>query len=117
MIIAKPHQFRINWVCVQTAFNYAIAFAAVFAAGGWLVSIRVQEASKPYQDRQAMAYEQVQKVAGPNPVASIKCERKRADTAVRVADQAVEVSNFAAVPDKLLQAIPACPPPPKATAK
>lgn len=109
-------RFRIDWLCVQRVFYYALAFMAVFAAGGWLTSIRVQESTLPYKNRATAHYEDVQRVAGPNPVATIKCLRHRGDVGEAVADQAVAVSNFSAVPDQLLEAIPDCPAAPKPAA-
>jgi hypothetical protein len=104
-----PTAHRIDWVKVQHRAKLAGAFALTFAAGGWVASIRSQEASLPYLQRAAIQQERLQEIAGPNPIAAIKCERRKSAAAEVVADQAVAISNFTAVPKQLLAAIPDCP--------
>jgi hypothetical protein len=108
----KP-AIRINWLCVQRAFFHAIAFGFTFAAGGWMVSIRDDAARLPYLERATVQNEHVQAVAGPNPLAAIKCLKRQSAAAASVAGQAV-VSNYDAdVSVPSLSQIPNCPPPPK----
>lgn len=116
-IVIGNRRFHIDWteVCKWTKELGKLAFA--FALGGWLVSIRAQEGQLPYRTEATHQLEQVKKVAGPNPVATIACERNRANVAEAVADQSVAVSNFAAVQPGILKAIPDCPPAPKPSAK
>jgi hypothetical protein len=101
--------FHINWTWLLKLAKQGGALAFAFALGGWIVSIRAQEASLPYKERSTVQLETIHKEVGKNPIATIKCERNRADVAEAVADQAVAVSNFAAVPNKLLDVIPDCP--------
>ena len=112
---SEKRQFHVDWICVQRVVYLGCAFALTFAAGGWLVSIRVQEQNQPYLLKATHQFEQVQKVAGPNPVATIKCERRRGDVAEHVAEKA-KSDVFIGAPSADLNTIPDCPPPPKAPA-
>jgi len=113
--ILEKRPLAIDWVCVQRGVYFACAFALTFAAGGWLVSIRVEEQNQPYLLKATHQFEQVQKVAGPNPVATIKCERRRGDVAETVAAKA-KADVLIGAPSADLNSIPDCPPPPKAPA-
>lgn len=109
-ILPKP-QFRLNWVVLrETAKNVGLG-AFLFAAGGWVVSIRDQAASLPYRERATATLETIHNQVGANPVAQIKCQTHRGDVAEKVAVQAF-VSNLSgdnAVPN--LAVIPDCPAP------
>jgi hypothetical protein len=85
--------------------------AISFAAGGWLVSIRDQAAQLPYLERTAANHEHEQKVLGANPVALVKCERRRVRIAESNALQAVQAAQAANVPlPNLADVPPPCPP-------
>lgn len=106
---------RFDWRCIQRNFYWIMALLFAFAAGGWLTSIRVQEQNLPYLKRSTNRFEQVQRVAGPNPEAAIKCERRRGDVAESVATDAIISALTAGATDAPdLNRIPDCPPAPTA---
>ena len=112
---SKP-AVRVNWLCVQRIFFFAIAFGFTFAAGGWMVSMRDDAARLPYLERSTHEAERVKDKVGPNPLATIDCLKRKSAVASSVAGQAV-VSNYNAdVPVPSLTQIPNCPPPPKPAA-
>ena len=114
--VEKP-RFHIDWHCVQKLVKQGGALAFAFAMGGRLVSIRAEEGQLAYRAAATQKFERVQAVAGPNPVAQVKCLTKKADKAEQVAEDAVAVSSFQAVPEAALGAIPDCPPAPPAAKK
>lgn len=104
----------LDWRCIQRNFYWVCAVLFAFAAGGWAVSVRVEEQRLPYLERSTLRFESVQRLAGANPETAIKCERRRGDKAEDVASQAVEsavTDNDRIIPD--LNSIPECPAPKK----
>jgi hypothetical protein len=110
MATMEPHGLRIDWRCVQKAFRYALGFGFAFALGGWVVSIRVQEASLAYKNQATHQLEAIHKAVGPNPVAEINCERKKSAVAIGVAAKLAVIAKAddPAVPIPSLAAIPHC---------
>lgn len=89
-----------------------------FALGGWVVSIRVQEASLPYKNRATKQFEQVQSEAGPNPLATVKCLKRESAAAKTVARQGIAAATTDEdVPVPSLAQIPNCPNAPYATGR
>lgn len=91
-----------------------LGIAAIsFAAGGWVVSIRDQAAQLPYLERTTAHHEQEQRVLGGNPMALVRCERRRTRIAEKTAVQAVLAAEIANVPVPALTEVPPeCPPAP-----
>lgn len=102
---------KIDWLTVQRLARRYGVVAFAFAAGGWVASIRDDASQIPYQKRSTNNLEQVQAVAGPNPVATVKCLHRKADKAEDVAAEAV-VSSVTDAPAPNLGTIPVCPPVP-----
>lgn len=97
---------RIDWICVQRAFLLTMGFFFAFAAGGWLVSIRVQEASLAYKNRSTAQLEVIHKEVGSNPVAQIQCDRKvAAAVATVLKEKNADTTPVSALP------VQVCPPP------
>lgn len=110
MILSVDAKTRIvDWSKLNRRLPLIGSHIIALAVGGWIVSIRAQEASLPYLQRAALQQEATKAIAGPNPIAAIKCERHKSAVAEAVADQAVAISNFTAVSEKLLETIPDCP--------
>ncbi len=103
---------HVNWIKVQKWFQITTFAGFFFAAGGWFKSIDVKEQSLPYRDRATHQLENLQrKVGSKDPGKIINCLHRKADVAEAVAEQAIRVSNFSAMPEKALGAIPDCPHP------
>lgn len=106
--------FNLDWVNVLRRVKQVGAYAIVFALGGWVARINDGAADIPYKTSATAHYEQVEKVAGPNPVAKIKCLTVKSAIATSVAKQAVSAAtadnNAPPVPN--LAQIPNCQPKP-----
>lgn len=115
-MITAAESLSINWIRVLDMAKKGGALAMAFALGGWVVSIRAQEARQPYLQRSAVQLEQVKKITGANPVANVKCLKRQGAVATDVAAQAVAVAEdnngYPPLPD--LNRIPFCPPAPAA---
>lgn len=113
-MIMAAENLPINWVRVLDLVKKGGALAMAFALGGWIVSIRAQEARQPYLERSTAQLEQVKKITGANPVAAVKCLKRQGAVATDVAAQAVAVAEdsggYPPLPD--LNKIPYCPPAP-----
>lgn len=109
----SPETRLVDWVKLCWAAKSLSKYAIVFALGGWMVSIRAQESQLPYMQRATHQAEKIQQAAGPDPLKTIECERRRGAKAEVVAEQAVKISENRIVPRKLLDQIPDCPPPKK----
>lgn len=109
MISVEPDKRIIDWSKLNRRLPLVGSHLFVLAFGGWLVSIRAQEASLPYKERAAHEVEQVKAQTGQTPLAAIKCEQHKSDVAVEMLDQAVAISNMNKLPDKLLTEVPECP--------
>lgn len=105
-VVIGNRRFPIDWgqACKWTKELGKLAFA--FALGGWVVSIRAQEATIPYKDRSTVQLEQIHKAVGANPVQQIQCDRK-------VAAAVAEVVKSKAADDTAVSELPVqvCPPP------
>lgn len=109
MISVEPGKRLVDWSKLNRRLPIIASHVIAFAVGGWAVSIRAQEAELPYKDRATHKLERLQAVAGPNPLATINCERRRGTVAEVVAVQAVRLSSYQAVSGDLLDKIPDCP--------
>jgi hypothetical protein len=107
-----PKMLHFDWLGLRAFLRKWAPMVFAFALGGWCTSIADKSAQLPYKDRATANFEQVQKVAGPNPVASIDCTRAENKVLRGVATQAI-VSNFVpAVPvPSLTEVRHACPSP------
>lgn len=106
-------KFGLDWGAVFHRTRQFAAYVIVFAIGGWVTAIRDQSADLPYKDRQTIRQEQLQKVAGPNPLATVKCLTRKSAVATKVAKQAVKAATAdddTPVPN--VGQIPNCPTPP-----
>lgn len=111
MAVIGRSWLRIDWVLVQSFLKKWGPVAFAFALGGWVASARDDASQIPYLKRSTSHFEAVQAVAGPNPVATVKCLHKKADKAEDVATHAVE-SSILDAPAPNLGSIPECPPVP-----
>lgn len=100
--------FRLDWRCIQKNFYWIVAVLFAFAAGGWMVSIRVEEQNLPYLQSATNRFERVQRIAGPNPEATVRCLNRKADVAEDVAEIAKWDERMGA-PSADLSSIPECP--------
>ena len=99
----------IDWVSVKRQAKMIGFGMGMFALGGWVVSIRAQEASLPYKEASTHQLETLKRTAGPNPGKTIDCLTKKADKAEDVAVKAVQCANDLSAPVPSLAAIPDCP--------
>jgi len=113
MILVTQHK-TFDWVTLLYALKKAGPFVVVFGIGGWTNSIINHAADLPYLKRATHELQQVQKVAGPDPVSTVKCLRKSTQVAKETAGQAVIALTNEAVAAPSLDRIPNCPPPPVA---
>lgn len=103
---------RLDWLCIQRNFYWVMAVLFAFAVGGWVTSIRVQEQNLPYLQSATNRYERVQRIAGPNPEATVNCLHRKAEAAEDAAE-AAKKDELMGAPSVDLEKIPDCPSPKK----
>lgn len=99
----------VNWVWIRDQMPRVGAVVFAFALGGWVVSIRDQAATLPYKNAATVKLQQVEKVAGLNPVAQINCLARKSAVATAAAHQAVKAVNDENTPVPNLSDIKNCP--------
>lgn len=100
----------IDWVWILHALARVGWAAFFFALGGWVVSIRVQEATLPYKEQAASRYERLERATGGNPAKALAMAKDCLKKSNTVANQAI-ISNYnPAVPVPKIADVP-CPPP------
>lgn len=99
---------RLNFIWLLALVKkWALPFGFM-AMGAWAMSIHDQAARIPYQKKATAAFERVERVAGKDPVATVRCLHRKADVAEDVA-QTAKHDDFIGAPSADLNKIPDCP--------
>lgn len=106
---------RTDWVLMKQRTKMVALCVFCAAAGGWVQSIRDHAATIPYKDRSTAQLETLKDAAGPNPAATVRCLKRKAEKAealgtAAVANSVADGDDTADLISKL-EALPDCPTP------
>jgi hypothetical protein len=108
LLSVDPKFRRIDWINLCRLTKLVGSYAFAVALGGWVVSIRANEASLPYKNRSTAQLEVIHQEVGANPVAQIRCDRR---VAAAVAKAPVVLNEPQAKIIAVPSTIEVCPPP------